>query len=66
MPSIVADSALQEEWAKNEEFQKFCINEPVRLRKQKDGKKKAEVFEASPLVKKMQIYCDSLKSRCRL
>ena len=61
MPSIVADSALQEEWAKDEEFQKFCINEPVRLRKQKDGKKKAEAFEALPLVKKMQTYCDSLK-----
>ena len=61
MPSIVADSALQEEWAKDGEFQKFCINEPARLRKQKDGKKKAEAFEALPLVKKMQTYCDSLK-----
>ena len=61
MPSIVADSALQEEWAKDGEFQKFCINEPARLRKQKDGKKKAEAFEALPLVKKMQAYCDSLK-----
>ena len=61
MPSIVADSALQEVWAKDEEFQKFCINEPARLRKQKDGKKKAEAFEALPLAKKMQTYCDSLK-----
>ena len=61
MPSIVADSALQEDWAKDGEFQKFCINEPARLRKQKDGKKKAEAFEALPLVKKMQTYCDSLK-----
>ena len=61
MPSIVADSALQEEWAKDEEFQKFCIEEPPRLRKQKDGKKKAEAFEALPLGKKMQTYCDSLK-----
>ena len=61
MPSIVADSALQEEWAKDEEFQKFCINEPARLRKQKDGKKRAEAFETLPLVKKMQTYCDSLK-----
>ena len=61
MPSIVADSALQEEWAKDEEFQKFCIEEPTRLRKQKDGKKKAEAFEALPLAKKMQTYCDSLK-----
>ena len=56
MPSIVADSALQEEWAKDEEFQKFGINEPARLRKQKDGKKKAEAFETLPLVKKMQTY----------
>ena len=61
MPSIVADSALQEEWAKDGEFQKFCINEPARLRKQKADKKKAEAFEALPLVKKMQTYCDSLK-----
>ena len=61
MPSIVADSALQEEWAKDGEFQKFCIEEPARLRKQKDGKRKAEAFEALPLVKKMQTYCDSLK-----
>ena len=61
MPSIVADSALQEEWAKDEEFQKFCMVEPARLRKQKDGKKKAEAFEALPLTKKMQTYCDSLK-----
>ena len=61
MPSIVADSALQEEWARDEEFQKFCIEEPTRLRKQKDGKKKAEAFEALPLAKKMQTYCDSLK-----
>jgi len=61
MPSIVADENLQEEWAKNEEFQKFCINEPARLRKQKDGKKKAEAFENLPLTKKMQTYCDSLK-----
>ena len=61
MPSIIADSTLQEEWAKDEEFQKFCINESARLRKQKDGKKKAEAFEALPSVKKMQTYCDSLK-----
>jgi len=61
MPSIVADSALQEEWAKDEEFQKFCIEEPARLRKQKDGKKKAGAFEALPLTKKMQTYCESLK-----
>ena len=61
MPSIVADSALQKEWAKDEEFQKFCIEEPARLRKQKDGKKKAEAFENLPLTKKMQTYCDSLK-----
>ena len=61
MPSIVADEMLQEEWAKDEEFQKFCIEEPARLRKQKDGKKKAEAFENLPLTKKMQTYCDSLK-----
>ena len=61
MPSIVADEKLQEEWAKDEEFQKFCIEEPARLRKQKDGKKKAEAFENLPLLKKMQTYCDSLK-----
>ena len=61
MPSIIADEKLQEEWAKDEEFQKFCIEEPVRLRKQKAGKKKAEVFEALSLPKKMQTYCDSLK-----
>ena len=61
MPSIISDENLQEEWAKDEEFQKFCIEEPARLRKQKDGKKKAEAFEALPLTKKMQAYCDSLK-----
>ncbi len=61
MPSIISDEKLQEEWAKDEEFQKFCIEEPARLRKQKDGKKKAEAFEALPLTKKMQAYCDSLK-----
>ena len=61
MPSIVADTALQEEWAKDEDFQKYCIEEPIRLRKQKDGKKKAEAFEALPLSKKMQTYCDTLK-----
>ena len=61
MPSIISDEKLQEEWAKDEEFQKFCIEEPARLRKQKDGKKKAEGFEALPLAKKMQAYCDSLK-----
>ena len=61
MPSIISDEKLQEEWAKDEEFQKFCIEEPARLRKQKDGKKKAEAFEALPLAKKMQAYCDSLK-----
>ena len=54
MPSIISDEKLQEEWAKDEEFQKFCIEEPARLRKQKDGKKKAEAFEALPLAKKMQ------------
>ena len=61
MPSIISDEKLQEAWAKDEEFQKFCIEEPVRLRKQKDGKKKAEAFDALPLSKKMQTYCDSLK-----
>ena len=61
MPSIISDEKLQEEWAKDEEFQKFCIEEPARLQKQKDGKKKAEAFEALPLTKKMQAYCDSLK-----
>ena len=61
MPSIISDEKLQEEWAKDEEFQRFCIEEPARLRKQKDGKKKAEAFEALPLAKKMQAYCDSLK-----
>ena len=61
MPSIISDEKLQEAWAKDEEFQKFCIEELVRLRKQKDGKKKAEAFDALPLSKKMQTYCDSLK-----
>ena len=61
MPSIISDEKLQKEWAKDEEFQKFCIEEPVRLRKQKDGKKKVAAFEALPLTKKMQAYCDSLK-----
>jgi len=61
MPSIAADAGLQEAWAKDEEFRKYCIDEPMRLRKQKDGRRKAEAFEALPLTKKMQTYCDSLK-----
>ena len=61
MPSILADEKLQEEWAKDEEFQKFCTEEPVRLLKQKDGKKKAEAFKALTLPNKMQYYCDWLK-----
>ena len=61
MPSITSDEKLQEKWAEDKEFQKFCIEEPVRLRKQKDGNKKAENFLKLPLAKKMQAYCDSLK-----
>ncbi len=61
MPSILADERVLTEWARDGEFVKFCSNETARLHKQKDGRKKAEAFEALPAAKKMQKFCDGLK-----
>ena len=61
MPSIVADSALQEEWAKDEEYQKWCIDQENDHRFVRKGVTKSQAFKAMTLPQRLQGYCDYLK-----
>ena len=61
MPSIVADAALQEEWAKDEEYQKWCIDQENDHRFVRKGVTRAQAFKEMTLIQRLQGYCDYLK-----
>ena len=61
MPSIVADAALQEQWAKDEEYQKWCIDQENDHRFVRKGVTKAQAFKEMTLIQRFQGYCDYLK-----
>ena len=60
MPSIQADASLQEQWAGDQGFIKFC-NEQEKTKIKKNGKLVSDAFKALNHVQKMQAYCDHLK-----
>ena len=61
MPSIVADDKLQEEWAKDEEYQKWCIDQENDYRFIRKGVTRAQAFKEMTLKARLQGYCDYLK-----
>ena len=61
MPSIVADAALQEQWAKDEEYQKWCIDQENDHRFVRKGVTRAQAFKEMTLIQRFQGYCDYLK-----
>jgi len=61
MPSLAADAALQEEWAKDEEYQKWCIDQENDHRFVRKGVTRAQAFKEMTLIQRLQGYCDFLK-----
>ena len=61
MPSILADAQLQEQWAKDEEYQKWCIDQENDHRFVRKGVTRAQAFAAMTLPQRFQGYCDYLK-----
>ena len=61
MPSILADAQLQEQWAKDEEYQKWCIDQENDHRFVRKGVTRAQAFKAMTLPQRLQGYCDYLK-----
>ncbi len=61
MPSILADAQLQEQWAKEEEYQKWCIDQENDHRFVRKGVTRAQAFKTMTLPQRMQGYCDYLK-----
>ena len=61
MPSILADAELQEQWAKDEEFQKWCIDQENDHHFVRKGVTRAQAFKAMTLPQRLQGYCDYLK-----
>jgi len=61
MPSILADAELQEQWAKDEEYQKWCIDQENDNRFVRKGVTRAQAFKAMTLPQRLQGYCDYLK-----
>ena len=61
LPSIVADDKLQEEWAKDEEYQKWCIDQENDYRFIRKGVTRAQAFKEMTMKARLQGYCDYLK-----
>ena len=61
MPSILADAQLQEQWAKDEEYQKWCIDQENDHRFVRKGVTRAQAFKAMTPPQRLQGYCDYLK-----
>ena len=61
LPSILADAQLQEQWAKDEEYQKWCIDQENDHRFVRKGVTRAQAFKTMTLPQRMQGYCDYLK-----
>ena len=61
MPSILADAQLQEQWAKDEEYQKWGIDQENDHRFVRKGVTRAQAFKAMTLPQRLQGYCDYLK-----
>ena len=62
MSSILADAQLQEQWAKDEEYQKWCIDQENDHRFVRKGVTRAQEFKAMTLPHRLQGYCHYLKS----
>ena len=61
MPSILADELLQAEWAKDEEFRKWCLKRESDHRFVRKGVTQAQAHKGMTLSQQMQAYCDELK-----
>ncbi|MBP5713364.1 MAG: hypothetical protein J6X07_01525 [Prevotella sp.] len=62
LPAILEGNAeLLSQWAQDENFIKFCQGQEASRKKGSGGKTKGELFQALPLEKKLQTYCDNLK-----
>ena len=62
LPAILeGDSELLQKWVSDENFIKFCQGQEASRKKGSGGKSKGELFQALPIEKKLQTYCDNLK-----
>ena len=61
MPSILADAALQEEWAKDEGYARWSIDQENDRRFVRKGVTRAQAFKEMTLPQRMQDYCQYLK-----
>ena len=62
LPAILEGNAeLLNQWAQDENFVKFCQGQEASRKRGSGGKTKGELFQALPIEKKLQMYCDNLK-----
>jgi len=62
LPAIwEGDAELLQKWAQDENFMKFCQGQEASRKRGSGGKTKGELFQALPIEKKLQMYCDNLK-----
>ena len=62
LPAILEGNAeLLNQWAQDENFIKFCQGQEASRKRGAGGKTKGESFQALPIEKKLQTYCDNLK-----
>ena len=62
LPAILeGDTELLNQWASDENFMKFCQGQEASRKRAAGGKTKGELFQALPIEKKLQMYCDNLK-----
>ena len=62
LPAILeGDTELLNQWASDENFMKFCQGQEASRKRGSGGKTKGELFQALPIEKKLQMYCDNLK-----
>ena len=62
LPAILEGNAeLLNQLAQDENFMKFCQGQEASRKRGSGGKTKGELFQALPIEKKLQMYCDNLK-----
>ena len=62
LPAILeGDTELLDQWVSDENFIKFCQGQEASRKRAAGGKTKGELFQALPIEKKLQMYCDNLK-----
>ena len=62
LPAILeGDTKLLDQWVSDENFMKFCQGQEASRKRASGGNTKGELFQALPIEKKLQTYCDNLK-----